>query len=165
MSDKTAGPLNAFSTEYLAAAREQEDSATALEAETSGPLKLEEAEGRFALLNLWESLEAGDAPQAVLFNRETALLFQAIWPAVGRSRMIWMANDGGPEGFAVEQEAAGVVGRLKSFLPEASFAAHVAAYLARTPYQLSLLIDAAGPEAQRMLGRILAERVLRGGRK
>jgi len=165
MSDKTAGPLNAFSTEYLEAAREQEDSASTLEAETSGPLKLEESEGRFALLNFWESLEGGDTPQAVLYNRETALVFQAVWPAVGRSRLLWIANDGGTDGFAVEQEASGVVGRLKNFLPEASFAAHVGAYLARTPYQLSLLVDAAGPEAQRMLGRILAERVLRGGRK
>jgi hypothetical protein len=162
MSQKTAGPLNAFATEYLAAAREQEDSASTLEAETSGPLKLEESEGRFALLNSWESLEQGDVPQAVLYNRETALAFQSIWPAVGRSRILWTAREGGPDGFAVEQEAAGVVGRLKNFLPEASFAAHVAAYLARTPYQLSLLVDAAGPEAQRILGRILAERVLRG---
>jgi hypothetical protein len=154
---------NAFSREYLEALAQRDEASTFYESETAGPLKLEEVGGAFALFYEWESSEAGDVPLAVFQDRETALTFQAIWPAVGRSRVYRVREPAGPEGFALELEGAGFVGRLRHFAPDAVYAAHVGAFLARTPFQLSLLVEAAGPGTQKMLGRILAERLVRLG--
>lgn len=158
MNDKQALPRNAFSMEYLQAIQEQDDASTVLEAATSGPLKLEADGGQLALLHQWESSSQGDQPPAVFHDRETALVFQSIWPAVGRSRIYRLHKEAGPGGFGLELEGEGVVGRLQHYLPDAVYAAHVASYLARTPFQLALLVEAAGADAQKMLGRLLAER-------
>jgi len=161
MSEQRAEPFNAFSDEYLSAVQEQDEPSTAHEAETSGPFSLAEQEGLLALYRAWESAANGDVPQAVFLHRETALLFQAIWPAVGRSRLYRLREAATARGYGLE-EGGQVVGSLRSFDPEAVLGGHFASYLARTPLSLALLVEAAGPAAQKHLGRILGARVLAG---
>lgn len=159
MNDDRSEPLNAFSQRYLEAVQELDDPATAHEAETSGPLTLVEEEGLLALYRGWESSAQGDAPLALFRRRETALLFQAIWPAVGRNSLYRLATAPAAGGYGLEEEGQ-VVGSLRSFDPGALVGGHFAAYLARTPLSLALLVEAAGPTAQKHVGRILLSRVL-----
>lgn len=154
-----ASKLNAFSASYLSELQKEDEPSTTLEAETSGPKKLTESEGWFRLFRLWESPEEGDRPLATLGRRETALLFQAVWTAMGREPVFRLLEEPGPEGYAVESEGE-VVGHLPTYNPQAVFAAHVAACLIRSPDDLALLFEAAGPTAQELVGEILGRSVL-----
>lgn len=51
---------------------------------------------------------------------------------------------------------------LRSFDPEAVLGGHFLSFLARTPHSLALLLEAAGPAAQKHVGRLLGARVLGG---
>jgi hypothetical protein len=159
MNDDRTELLNAFSARYLAAVQELDDPATAHEADTSGPLALVEEEGQTALYRGWESSAQGDTPLAVFRRRETALLFQAIWPAVGRNTLYRLADLPATGGYGLEEDGQRV-GSLRDFDPGAVLGGHFAAYLARTPLSLALLVEAAGPTAQKHVGRILLARVL-----
>jgi hypothetical protein len=118
----------------LAAVQQQDEPSTSREAETSGPFTLIEQRGMLALYRAWERAAGGDLPLALFHHRETALLFQALWPAL--------------------------VGSLRSFDPEAVLGGHFLSFLARTPHSLALLVEAAGPAAQKHVGRLLGARVL-----
>ena len=159
MNDDRTELLNAFSARYLAAVQELDDPPTAHEADTSGPLELVEEEGQTALYRAWESGAQGDAPLAVFRRRETALLFQAIWPAIGRNILYRLADLPAAGGYGLEEDGQ-QVGSLRDFDPSAVLGGHFAAYLARTPLSLALLVEAAGPTAQKHVGRILRARVL-----
>jgi hypothetical protein len=159
MDDERTGTLNAFSERYLAAVHELDDPPTAHEADTSGPLSLVEEDGMQSLYHAWESAERGDAPLAAFRRRETALLFQAIWPAIGRNILYRLSGRTAANGYGVEEEGQ-LVGSLRSFDPSALLGAHFASYLARTPMSLAMLIEAAGPTAQKHTGRILLARLL-----
>jgi hypothetical protein len=159
MSISPTDPFNAFRTDYLDAVREEDEPSTSREAETSGPFSLVEHDGGLALYRAWESPEAGDPPLAFFHHRETALIFQALWPALGRGSYYHLRTDATPEGFGLEEDGK-LVGLLRSFDPEAILAGHFLTFLARTPQSLALLLEAAGPTAQKHLGRILGRRVL-----
>ena len=62
-------------------------------------------------------------------------------------------------GYGLEEDGH-IVGSLRDFDPGAVLGGHFAAYLARTPLSLALLVEAAGPTAQKHVGRILLARVL-----
>ena len=158
MSSQRTEPRNAFSDEYLAAMRERDEPSTAHEAETSGPFTLVEQNGMLALFHAWESPERGDLPLAVFHHRETALLFQAIWPAAGRSRLFRLRQAPDIHGYGLEQEGQ-LVGSLLNFNPDIVSGGHFVSHLARTPLNLAMLVEAAGPTAQRHLGRLLADRL------
>lgn len=81
-----------------------------------------------------------------------ALLFQALWPALGRHDLLLLRPEPSLLGFNLETEGK-VVGSLRSFDPEAVLGAHFLSFLARTPHSLALLVEAAGPTAQRHVGR------------
>lgn len=162
MSSQRTEPRNAFSDEYLAAVKELDEPSTAHEAETSGPFTLVEQNGMLALFHAWESPERGDLPQALFHHRETALLFQAIWAASGRSRLFRLRQEPDAHGFGLEEEGQ-LVGSLRKFDPDVVSGGHFVSHLARTPLSLALLVEAAGPTAQRHVGRLLATR-LRAGR-
>jgi hypothetical protein len=157
---KPTEPPNAFSQEYLEAVHEQDEPSTSLEADTSGPFSLEEQQGMIALFRAWESYANGDVPQAVFRHRETALLFQAIWPALGRNRLFRLKSAPSSRGYEIEEDGGQIAGCLQSFNTEAVLGGHFASCLARVPLSLSLLVEASGPVSQRHLGRILARRVL-----
>jgi hypothetical protein len=159
MSEQPIEPLNAFTKDYLAAVREQDEPSTAREAETSGPFTLVEQHGMLALYRAWESAAGGDPPLALFHQRETALLFQALWPALGRSDLIRLSPAPSAQGYSLEAGGQ-IVGSLRSFDPEAVLGGHFLSFLARTPHSLALLVEAAGPAAQRHVGRLLGARVL-----
>jgi hypothetical protein len=159
MSTPPTDPLNAFRKDYLDAVQDQDEPSTSREAETAGPFSLVEQNGMIALYRAWESAEAGDAPLALFQHRDTALLFQALWPALGRGIIFKLRPDATPSGFGLEEEGQ-LVGILRSFDPEAILAGHFLSFLARTPQSLALLLEAAGPTAQQHIGRILGARVL-----
>jgi hypothetical protein len=159
MSDQPTDPLNAFTRDYLAAVQERDDPSTSREAETSGPLKLIEQNGLLALYRSWESAAGGDLPLALFRHRETALLFQALWPALGRTDLVRLSPQPSTQGFSLEMGGQ-IVGSLRSFDPEAVLGGHFLSFLARTPHSLALLVEAAGPTAQKHVGRLLGARVL-----
>jgi hypothetical protein len=161
MSDQPGEPLNAFTQDYLAAVRERDEPSTAREAETSGPFILAEQSGMLALYRAWESAEGGDLPLALFRHRETALLFQALWPALGRNDLLQLRTEPTGQGFNLESGGE-IVGSLRSFDPEVVLGANFLSFLARTPYSLALLLEAAGPAAQKHAGRLLGARVLGG---
>jgi hypothetical protein len=147
--------LNAFSQEYLEAVRERDDPRTALEGETAEPWEVRKAAGLYALYHPWESAEQGDKPSGAFHQREIALLFRLIWPALGRDRLFRLDATQTTEGYPVEA-AGGVVGFLESFNPEAVFGAHIGSHLLRSPYSLAVLLWLSGPTVQKQAGRILA---------
>ncbi|HEX4962279.1 MAG TPA: hypothetical protein VF173_15695 [Thermoanaerobaculia bacterium] len=159
MSTRQPETLNAFSAEYLDAVKQHDEPSTALEADTAGPFSLVEQEGMLALFRSWESRERGDVPQALFRDRETALLFQAIWPAVGRNRLFHLRTSPAAGGFELEQEGE-LVGSLHNFVPDAVLGGHFASYLTRMPWSLALLLEACGPTAQRHIGQLLGARLL-----
>src|SRR5215208_2493043 len=148
--------VNAFSREYLDAVEERTDPSTAQEAETAEPWEVREAAGQYGLFHPWERWEEGDLPRALFQFEETAWLFRAIWPALGRERMFRLGGTAGAQGYPVETLEQ-TVAHLRDFHPDAALAAHVAAYLVRTPAALALLLWMAGPTAQALIGKILAD--------
>lgn len=146
---------NAFSPEYLDAVRERDDPSTASEADTAEPWEVRPVAGRYGLFRPWENAEEGDRPRALFESEETAWLFRVIWPAVGRDRTFRLSPRPEAEGYPV-REGEPTVAFLKSFNPDAAFAAHLASYLVRTPHALAYLVWLAGPIVQREVGRALA---------
>jgi hypothetical protein len=159
MSDQPIEPLNAFTPDYLAAVQQQDEPSTSREAETSGPFTLVEQKGMLALYRAWESAAGGDLPLALFHHRETALLFQALWPALGRTDLIRLRPEPAAQGYNLEAGGQ-IVGSLRSFDPEAVLGGHFLSFLARTPHSLALLVEAAGPTAQKHVGRLLGARML-----
>jgi hypothetical protein len=153
---------NAFSLEYLESVRERDEPPTALEGETAEPWEVREAGDLYGLFHSWESPEQGDQPTGAFHQRETALLFRLIWPALGRDRLFRLGDRQETEGYPVES-AGQVVGFLESFNPDAAFGAHIGSHLLRSPYSLALLLWLSGPTVQKQTGRILASLVAGAG--
>jgi hypothetical protein len=155
---REARPSNAFTSEFLDLLREQDEPVLSTEGETIGPWELRlEAEG-WALYRMWESAEHGDQPEAFFKHRDVGLLFQAVWPAVGRDTVFHLAAERLQGGFAVESGAV-EVGRLRTFNDELLYAGHVAACMVRSPLALAALFEAAGPVVQEKVGQILGRRL------
>ena len=152
---------NAFSTEYLDAVNQRDEPPTANEADTAGPFSLVEQEGMVALFRAWESAATGAEPLARFRRRETALLFQAIWPALGRPLLFDLQGTEEAHGFGLKENGQ-AVGSLRHFNPEAVSGGHFASYLTRSPASMALILEACGPTAQRHIGQILSQRTFSG---
>lgn len=157
--------LNAFNEEFLALLRERSEPHTAAEADLCGPWRLEPAGGeRVAVLREWESLAAGDLPEAVLAREETALLMRAALAALGREPLFSLRGDPTAEGFPVEavfgKKGVQVVGWLRLYNPELVEALHVLESVVRSPVALASLLEAAGPLALERVGQILRRRLV-----
>jgi hypothetical protein len=158
---REAKPSNAFKSEFLDLLRDQDEPVLSTEGETIGPWELRlEAEG-WALYRIWEGAEHGDQPEAFFKHRDVGLLFQAVWPAVGRDTVFHLAAERLQGGFAVESGAV-EVGRLRTFNDELLYAGHVAACVVRSPLALAALFEAAGPVVQEKAGQILGRRLAQG---
>ena len=158
---------NVFSPAFLASLREREETITASEAEVAGPWKREamiDKRGAVAVLREWEGLERGDAPTAVFWHEEVAELFAAVLPAVEREPLFHLAEELGPDGFAITavygEQGPQVVGWLPRFEPAWIEALHLAGCLARSPVAMADILEAAGPGAIAQVGSILARRML-----
>jgi len=146
-------PTNAFRSDYLDVLHRQDEAFFSTEGESMGPWVLRQEEGGHALYRVWEGREHGDRPEAVFRHRDVALLFLAVWPAVGRDP-VFRAGDRSPQGHEILGGPA-VVGHLRSFSDELLHAAHVAGAILRSPMALAALVEAAGPVVQEKVGQIL----------
>jgi hypothetical protein len=156
---------NVFSPAYLTRLREQEEVLTAGEAEYAGAWKCEPVPGKpgaVAVLRAWESLDRGDLPEAIFWHAETALLFALLLPLLAREPLFHLAEVEEPEGYAVSavygEQGPQVAGWLRRYESRQVEALHLAEALTRVPGALADLLDAAGPGAQEIVGRILARR-------
>ena len=153
-------PSNAFRSDYLDVLHRQDEAYFSNEGESIGPWILRQEEGGHALYRIWEGREHGDRPEAVFRHRDVALLFLAVWPAVGRDP-VFRAGERSAEGHEILGGPA-VVGHLRSWSDELLHAAHVAGAILRSPMALAALVEAAGPVVQEKVGQILGRRAADG---
>jgi hypothetical protein len=157
-------PPNAFSPVYLEQVRGQDDTLTASEAAVAGPWKVVRGrQGRVAVLRAWESLAAGDRPEAEFVHEEHARMFAAMLPLTGREPLFHLdlVESAEPEGFALEavfgEQGPCTVGWLRRAEPALVEALHFAEGLVRCPAALAALLQVAGG-ALEQVGRILVSR-------
>lgn len=155
-----SGPGNAFHPAFLEALGQLGDAPSGSEAELSGPWRVRPSDGGFAVLRQFEDEGAGDVPEAVFEHREHALLLAAVLAAVGREPTFRLQPSKSEEGFAIDavwgQRWVNTVGRLQRFQPEVVEALQLADALVRSPIALAHLLEAAGPTALELAGRILS---------
>jgi hypothetical protein len=154
---------NAFSPAYLARLREQDDSLTAAEAELAGPWKIEPVPGKpgaVAILRQWEEVGAGDPPVAVLWHGETARLLSVLLPVIDREPLFYIEEGAASEGYALiavyGEQGPQVAGWLDRCEPRWAEGLHILEAIVRSPLALATLLEAAGPEAEKQVGRIRA---------
>jgi hypothetical protein len=148
---------NVFTADYLEALSAQDETGGA-EGELAGPWKVAGSDtGRWSVVPLWEGATRGSGPRVVAPDKETALLFAATLPGVGRPRLFRRLGKA-EHGAGVEGDSQVFV-ELEGLGEEALTAAHVSACLARSPWALAMVLEAAGPAVQRMVGEILFERL------
>jgi len=183
--DGSTPVANAFELSFLHALTRRGEVATASEAEMTGPWKIcRLPDDRYGLFRDWEEPGDGgnghasggaggsgqsgsearpDVPEAVFRHRAHALLAAAVLPATGREPLFKLDSRDRSGGFAVEavwgDRWATLVGRLRCFHPEVTDALHVAETVVRSPAALAYLLEAAGPTALELAGRLLSERL------
>lgn len=155
---------NAFSDEFLRRFGEEDEPASAGEADVAGPwgvLPFPIADGReaFGLWRLGERPEWGDAPAAQFRERGTALLAAAVRPFVGREPFYRLGSERWNGGFPVLRHGE-AAGWLDLFDEDWLFGVNVLERFVRSPEALAALLEAAGPVALERAGRILLGRVL-----
>jgi hypothetical protein len=163
-------PPNAFSPEFLADARDRDESLTTAEAEFSGPWKMEPLPrhpGWVAVLREWESLEEGDIPEAVFREEETAVFCKVVLPLIERERLYHLGGSANPDGelpggypvVAVHgEEGPQVRGYLRHYNSAVVEGLHIVESLNRSPAVHAEMLDAAGGGALEQVGRALAAR-------
>lgn len=156
--EKATAPGNVFTADYLEALSAQDESAGA-EGELAGPWKVAESgSGRWSVVPVWdEGVTKAAGPRVVAPDKETALLFAATLPGVGRPRLFRKLGRL-ERGERVDEESQVLV-ELEGLGEEALTAAHVSACLTRSPWALAMVLEAAGPAVQRMVGEILYQRL------
>jgi len=142
------------------------DHPTQAEAVLSGPLAVEAVETaggmRYAVVRADEPVAAGGKVAALFRERADALRAAAVLPAVAApspfrlkdkpKRLGYPLHDHGRHVGHVACLSAQRRATLLSHL-------HVARHLAASPHALALLLEAVGPEALPVLGRVLARRI------
>jgi hypothetical protein len=156
---------NAFSPNYLARLRERDDVLTAAEAELAGPWKIDPVPGRpgaVAVLRQWEEMEAGDPPVAVLWHEETARLLAVLLSIVDRELLFHLEEEATSEGYPLVavygEQGPQVAGWLDRYEPRWAEGLHLLEAIIRSPSLLADLLEAAGPGAEELVGRIRARR-------
>lgn len=162
-SDRQDASANAFNAEFLARLRRRSEPHTSADADLSGPWRLETSGGRVAVLRAWESLAAGDRPEAVLVRPETALLVAVALPTLGREPLFLLGEDARSEGFPLEslfgEQGVQEVGWLRLYNPDLARILHVLESVVRSPVALASLLEAAGPLAIERVGDLLGRRL------
>lgn len=158
MSQSTAQPVTAFSPEYLAALREQDEPPTAVDPEVVGPWRIWERDDMFHIFRDWERFESGHQPVASFKLREDTFLFVAALRACIRPMIFRIQGQApsAPEGYRLERDGE-FVGYLKRDRAELLVVAHAMSNLMRSPVDLALLLQMAGSEVQKMTGEILGQ--------
>lgn len=160
MTDHKDPASNVFSPRFLERLSElaRSGSDAAFEASHSGPWSVVEAPEGFSVAR-----EGGESVQAVFRDHETAHLYAAILPGVGRPVRFRPVRGPGGAGVVVEAvQGRGYVriGWLHDYSDETLEALHVAECLLRSPASLALFLQAASFESLEPAGGIAARRIL-----
>ncbi len=156
-------PANAFSAEFLRRFEERDEPPTGSEADVAGPWFVEPIPGiGFGLFRAGESLARGFRPAAVFPDRWLALLAAAVLPGTGRDPLLRLDKEPDALGYGVALDDGEVVGHFELFDETLLDAVNVAIGLARSPWSLAFLLEAAGPLALERCGAILERWVSEG---
>jgi hypothetical protein len=162
-TSSSSTPATVFTPAFLERIRTLKDPPTARQAALSGPWEVEpvwtEEHGRqFGVSRRDEPLARGGTVFGVFPSRETALQTAAVLPAVGAPVTLHLNGNGHRLGYALH-DGRDFLGHLprdeERLLPHL----HLARSLAADPDALAALMEAAGPEALAMLGRVLHRRL------
>ncbi len=161
--DPTTPPRNAFAEEFLRLFEQEDEPASAAEADVAGPWEVQRsstAEGReaFGLWRLGERPEWGDVPTGLFRERSTALLAAAVRPFLGRDPFYELGRERWNGGFPLLRQGE-AVGWIDLFDEDWAFGVNVLERFTRSPRALAALMEAAGPIALERAGRILRLRV------
>ena len=164
--DRTTPARNAFAEEFLRLFEQEDEPASAAEADVAGPWEVQRsstAEGReaFGLWRLGERPEWGDVPTGLFRERSTALLAAAVRPFLGRDSFYELGRERWDGGFPLLRQGE-AVGWIDLFDEDWAFGVNVLERFTRSPQALAALMEAAGPLALERAGRILRLRVARG---
>jgi hypothetical protein len=162
--DATTLPPNAFDDEFLRLFAQEDEPASAAEADVTGPWRVEPSSmsaglEAFALWRLGERPEWGDAPAGLFRERSTALLAAAVRPFVGRDPFYELGKERWNGGFPLLRQGE-AVGWIDLFDEDWAFGVNVLERFTRSPEALATLLEAAGPLALERVGRILLHRVM-----
>lgn len=169
-SRRPSAVQNAFHPAFLETLQAIPEPLTAAEADLAGPWKLEPVPGhpgKVAVLRTWESQDEGDLPIAVLVHEESAALYAAALPALGREPTFHLTAEavdgplpaGYPFGAVFGGQGPQIRGWQRLYHPEAVAALHLLESLVRAPHLLAEVLLAAGPGALAQVGRILGQRL------
>jgi hypothetical protein len=146
---------NAFAPHFLARFDPEDDPATATEAQSAGPWKVEpHPAGGWSVRRRWEGA-GGAPPVAVFVHRQPALLAATALPLAGRDAAYRLGKQPTERGFPVALHGR-PAGHLPWFDDELVRALDLLDALARSPAALASLLLAAGPSALRLTGAALA---------
>jgi len=166
--DPTTQPSpNAFAAEFLRVFAQEDEPASAAEADAAGPWDVQPAataDGReaFGLWRLGEQPEYGDVPAGLFRERPTALLAAAVRPFLGREPYHMLGQERSNGGYPLVRQGE-TLGWIDLFDEDWAFGINVLERFTRSPEALATLMEAAGPLALERAGRILRKRVLEAG--
>jgi len=116
-----------------------------------------------AVLREWESVDREEAPEAVVWHDETALLLTIVLPALKREPLFHLVDEETPEGYGVSavfgEQGAKVAGWLRQYKPEVIQALHLLESIERSPTPLLALLEVVGCIALEQAVQILARRL------
>ncbi len=168
-SDDPKPPPNAFDPDFLNSLRGKDDPPGALEAEMDGEWFVEAGPtGGYALYRSWQSRIGGHRPVALFTRLEDALLAAAVRPAAGRDPLFVQDLEPTDDGYFLLRalidslRPPSVVGALSHLEDSMLTALNLAAWLARHPLALALILEAGGPTTIQMTGEILHFRLTGG---
>jgi len=148
---------NVFTFDFLTRLADRDRSgSTFAEAEFAGPWRVEKRDHGFAVLQRSDGRR--DLAKARFTERETALLFAAVYPLMGREQRYRLTPHREAFGFDVETLVIGqleTVGWLRYDHPELLDAVHAVEWLLRSPASLAMVLEAASYEVLAHAGEIL----------
>ena len=121
------------------------------EAAYSGPWRVEERGGEFAVLR-----DGDERPRGTFKQHETACLVAAVLPAAGSDSLYSVRSCKLLR--VIGQPAPAVAGRFAFDDEDIAGALHVAAWFLRSPHSLALLLEAASSDVLTTAGQLVAER-------
>jgi hypothetical protein len=162
-SPASSAPTTVFTPAFLERIRRLKNPPTARQAALSGPWEVEpvwsvEHGRQHGVSRRDEPLAKGGKVFGVFASRETALQTAAVLPAVGAPMNLHLNANGHRLGFALH-DGPEFLGHLSRDEPRLLPHLHLARSLVADPAALAALMEAAGPEALAMLGRLLHRRL------
>ena len=156
----TLPPTNAFDPRFLKLFGERDEPPTAREADVAGPWRVEPTGDAFGLFRLGED-PGKHRPIAAFTTPSLALLAAAVLPGVGHDQAFRLRKERDHEGYGIESRSAwsAVVGHLGFYDEKLIDGLNTLHSLITAPESLAFLLEAAGAEALRHAGTLLAARI------